>query len=117
MSTRAPSSDPPPEELRPPTALVLIPGSINYFYNLTGRRLAETLAELGFAVEVATLQEARGDSYDWCAISNISEVLVAYGAREEGLERLRALIGTCKAVASCSLDSVETHWYTNLCEL
>ena len=61
-------------------ALVLISGkSNNYFYNLCGRRLAETLRELAFEVDVTTLAEHPNNTYDWCVLSNISEVMLPLG--------------------------------------
>src|SRR5262249_8401862 len=47
-------------------ALVIIPGTVNYFYNLSGERIAEALRELGFSVVINTLPDCAEDEYDWC---------------------------------------------------
>jgi hypothetical protein len=96
------------------TALVLIPGSINYFYNLTGRRVAEALRELGFAVDVCTLATCPERNYDWCILVNISEVALSVGDEDAGLEQIRGLGQRCRVLASCSLDCVGTRWFEAL---
>ena len=93
------------------TALVLIPGSINYFYNLNGRRVAEALGELGFAVDVHTLATCPERDYDWCVLVNISEVALSVGDGSAGLERIRALVPRWRAAATCALDCVATRWF------
>jgi hypothetical protein len=93
------------------TALVLIPGAMNYFYNLCGRRLLETLGELGFATEIGTLAEHSSGSYDWCVLSNISEVVQSYGDNSAALELLGRLRRSCGVMTSTSIDSVATPWY------
>jgi hypothetical protein len=95
-------------------ALVLIPGAVNYFYNLCGRRLAETLRELSFAVDVCTLADHPAGRYDWCVLSNISEVLHGYGDYDAALTRLRALKKSCGVMTSAAIDSVATPWYQNI---
>jgi hypothetical protein len=92
-------------------ALVLIPGTVNYFYNLAGRRVAESLRELGFEVCLATLGEQSCTQYDWCLLSNISEVLHSFGDRNRALGKLRELGRTCKVMTALSIDSVATVWY------
>lgn len=95
-------------------ALVLIPGAVNYFYNLCGRRLAETLRELSFDVDLCTLADRPAGRYDWCVLSNISEVLYSYGDNDAGFERLRELKKSCKVMTSTSIDSVVTPWYQTI---
>lgn len=97
-----------------PTALVLIPGSINYFYNLTGRRIAEALRALGFRVNLSTLADCPGRGYDWAVLVNATEVLLSFGEEAAGLEELRALRRRCRSLASCSLDCAATPWYERL---
>ena len=41
-------------------ALIIIPGTVNYFYNLSGERIAEALARLGVAVEIGAPFRVRG---------------------------------------------------------
>lgn len=100
-------------------ALLLIPGTINYFYNTTGRRVAEALSELGMQVELRTLLEAEADARrggepaDLCLVMNAGEVLLGTGDRESGARRLRDL-GPFRLLANVALDSVQTHWYGDL---
>ncbi len=94
-----------------PKALIVIPEKVNYFYNLNGRRVAEALTDLGFDVDVRPLADCGGESYDCCLLSNISEVLNAYGHEHEGLVRIRSLVARCGESAAISMDSVMTPWY------
>lgn len=110
-----------PEVIGPPAskALVLIPGTINYFYNTTGRRVAEALAELGLEVTIRTLLEAEaeagrgGGAADFCLVMNVGEVLLGSGDRDAGIRRLRKL-GPFRLLANVGLDSVRTHWFGEL---
>jgi hypothetical protein len=96
----------------PRCALVLISGkNNNYFYNLCGRRLAETLRELGFDVDLATLADYPVKRYDWCVLANISEVMSAIGNREAAFEKLRALKQSCAVMTSAALECVSAHWF------
>src|SRR4051812_18547580 len=98
-------------------ALVVIPGTLNYFYNLSGRRIAETLGELGFAVDVRTLRECPERPYDYCVLSNISEVLHSFGDEAGGLAKLEGIRRCCGATASLSIDCVSTPWQRRIREL
>jgi hypothetical protein len=113
-----------PMALSPRRALVLIPAGMNYFYELHGHRLAEALRSLGLQVDVGHLSEEREETYDWCVLTNISEILLSYGPaggaenaimteeRERlALAALRRLHHHCRAVACCSLDCASTTWY------
>ncbi|MHB1422059.1 MAG: hypothetical protein ACYC3I_02455 [Gemmataceae bacterium] len=103
--------------------LVLIPSGMNYFYELHGHRLAEALRNLGFLAEVGNLSEQLKENYDWCVLTNISEILLSYGPagandanmtaeRERlALAAIRRLHQNCRAVACCSLDCASTTWY------
>jgi len=96
-------------------ALIVIPGTVNYFYNQSGRRLGEALRELGGEVDIATLQECPERDYDWCIFSNITEVLYAVG-EEEGVRRIRSLAPRWRHTASCAIDCVRTVWYERIWE-
>jgi hypothetical protein len=98
-------------------ALIIIPGTVNYFYNLSGYRVAEALEELGFAVDVCTLPECPEDEYDWCVLSNITEILHAYGDETGGLARLRLIRARCDRAASLAIDCVRTPWYRKIDDL
>ena len=82
-------------------ALIIIPGTVNYFYNLSGRRVAEALGELGLAVEVSTLGACPDGDFDCCFLSNITEILCAHGDEADGLERIAALGGRCRVAPRC----------------
>ena len=102
---------------------MLIPSGMNYFYELHGHRLAEALRSLGFLVDVGNLSEQHEEQYDWCILTNISEILLSYGAagaddanmtaeRERpALDAIRRLHNNCRAVACCSLNCASTPWY------
>jgi hypothetical protein len=106
-------------------ALVLIPAGLNYFYEQHGRRLAEALEALGFEVDVRTLATVPQRTYDWCVLTNITEILLSHGQTAEGevtgqitpqqekaaLNAMTRLHDHCGQVVCCSLDCVGTSWY------
>jgi hypothetical protein len=96
------------------TALVLIPGVVNYFYNLAGRRIAEALEDLSFDVHVGMLDAVPATGYDWCLLSNISEVIHGFGNHDAAVMQLRRLQQSCGLVTSLLIDCVETPWYRRL---
>jgi hypothetical protein len=98
-------------------ALVLIPGTVNYFYNQSGRRVAEALGELGFGVDVTTLDACPGGDFEIGVLSNIWEILVAHGDEADGLSRLAAVGGRCRAMVSLAIDCVATPWYHRIHDL
>src|SRR4051794_2426592 len=98
-------------------ALIIIPGTVNYFYNLSGERIAEALRELGVAVEISTLPECVEGDYDWCLLSSINEVLHAYGDEESGLVRLETLRAGYGSMASLTLECVSTPWHHRIRDL
>ncbi len=116
-----------PKQAQPPsrTALIIVPAGLNYFYELHGRRLAETLRTLGFAVETGTLATYVERPYDWCVLTNITETLLSHAqqgapdisheitrAQERAaLDAIRRLHKCCPSVACCSLDCASTAWY------
>jgi hypothetical protein len=124
MHSRRPRTD------AAPTALVLVPERLNYFFHLHGRRLAEALRELGFVTDVATLPACPDRPYDWCVLTNVTELIydhAYHGAAEVGefvsppqerdaVAALRLLARRWRAVAACSLDCVSPHWYRELKE-
>jgi len=100
-----------PETIFQHRALIVIPGTVNYFYNLSGQRVAEALRELGFAVDVSTLGDCPEGDYDCCLLSNITEILHANNDVASGLARIVAIGGRCRAMASLAIDCVSTSWY------
>jgi len=116
-------------------ALIIIPGSLNYFYDQAGQRIAEALTNLGFRADVRTLGEIADPvpRYDCTFVINIAETILAYGGRGEirlqtgrldpaeellALARLadvRAAVGG--STAAVQLDCVQTWWFTHACNL
>jgi hypothetical protein len=98
-------------------ALVIIPGTVNHFYNLSGHRIAEALAELGFSVDVKTLPDCPDLGYDLCVLSNITEILHAFGDEAGGLAQVRSIRSRCTEAVSLSIDCVLTPWYRKIHDL
>jgi hypothetical protein len=110
----------------PRSALVLVPAKLNYFYDLHGRRLAEALHALGFDVEVSTLARRPEKNYDWCVLTNISEIVLSHDKEDAedvtgditweeelaAIDAIRRLHKHCRVVTACSLDCVGTAWYS-----
>lgn len=94
------------------TALVLISGSVNYYYDDVGKRVASALRNLGFRVDVCTLRQASLDQhYDWVFINPVVEVCFPFGNIEEGLRRVEALVTRAPYSANVLLECVQTHWF------
>src|SRR5437879_1763520 len=107
-----------PSQAQPPsrTALVIVPAGLNYFYELHGRRLAEALQALGLGVEVRTLSTSLEGPFDWCVLTNITEILISHahaGAVEvsheitpaqerAALDAIRRLHKSSASLACCS---------------
>jgi hypothetical protein len=94
--------------------LILIPGDVNYFYNLSGRRVAEALSVLGYEADVRTLQEWEPAAYDSCIVSNLAEVLFSYKDEAAGLALVREIRRSCRGAACLAIDCVSTPWYHRL---
>jgi hypothetical protein len=108
---------PPLDGDAPSKALILIPGSMNYFYNLSGRRIAEALEELGVVADVATLTDCAVDDYDWCVLSNVSEVVASFGDEAAALSKLRLIRERTRSMASAAMDCAQTQWFQRVCVL
>ena len=102
---------------RDPNALVIIPGSLNHFYNQTGQRIATALSNLGFVVAVHTLQSAPADDYDWCLLVSISEITVSYGDRDDAIRRILNLRTHVHHIAAVALDCVRTWWFASAVQI
>ena len=98
-------------------ALIVIPGTVNYFYNQSGRRFADALRALDFAVDVCMLKDVPDREYDWCLFSNLSEVLHSFGDEPAAIGRIGEIRRRCRALAACAIDCVGTPWYHRLREL
>jgi hypothetical protein len=92
-------------------AVILIPGTLNYFYNQSGHRIAEALGELGFGSEVTTLEACPEGEFDLCVLSNISEVIHVTGEFEARMARIIEIGSRCRAMISLGIDCVSTPWY------
>jgi hypothetical protein len=98
-------------------ALVIIPGTVNYFYNVEGKRLAQALRNLGCDVDVCTIESYEDQRYDWCFLLNIYEIDFAY-ANRTGLQRqIRNLKHNCERVVPTLLEAVQTKWFDDSYEL
>ncbi len=95
------------------TALVVL-GTINYYYDMIGERVAVALRVLGYTVTVAPLRTVPGAHYDWCFFVNLYEVCVGYGgygAVDEAVDRVRSLVADSEHSATVLLECVATRWY------
>lgn len=91
--------------------LVLIPGSVSYFYNVTGRRVADALRTLGCDVDVHTLPSARQGEYDWCLAVDLTEITQAWGDKREAMRRFDEVRAECGRTAVILQECVNTHWF------
>jgi hypothetical protein len=95
-----------------PTALVIIPGVVNYFYDQSGRRVAEALGELGLAVEVKTLGGCQDrQHYDLCVLSQPYEIAVGTSNVPRALGQLKTVRRRCRVTAALCLEAVRSKWF------
>lgn len=94
-----------------PRALILISGSVNYFYNQTGRRIAEALRAAGWTVDLTTLDAEWQGEYDWGVLINISELIFSRRVQGDGLARLREARQRCRRLGQALLECVATNWF------
>jgi hypothetical protein len=79
--------------------------------------MAEALGELRFGVDLTTLDACPEGDFEICVLSNISEILHAYGDEAAGLSRIAAVGGRCRAMVSLGIDCVSTPWYHRIRDL
>jgi hypothetical protein len=92
--------------------LIVIPGTVNYFYNLYARWMAEAFQRMGLKVDLRVLGEIPNADYDLCILSNVCEIEWAHrglGPRT----RILALRRQCKTLITLTADCVHTHWFRN----
>ena len=99
-------------------ALVVIPGTVNYFYNRAGERIAEALKGLGWAVQVRTigsLLDAADDDplgqWEWCFFINVTELSAACGDADVLLGAIETLRPSCRRMAAVALECAGTSWF------
>jgi hypothetical protein len=92
---------------------VLIPGTVNYFYNVEGKRLAEALTNLGCQATLGTLDSYVERKYDWCFLFNLYEIDFAYRDRPGFLREIQKLKSSCNFVIPALLESVQTKWFND----
>jgi hypothetical protein len=95
-------------------ALIVIPGSMNYVHNLSGRRVAEAFGELGLSVDVVTLDDCPSGDYDLGVLSNIPETVHSGGDFNARMARITEIGGRCRALVTLSLECVSTDWYRRI---
>ncbi|MCB0208455.1 MAG: sulfotransferase family 2 domain-containing protein [Anaerolineae bacterium] len=106
------SISPPTKPLAGRRALIIIPGTVSYFYDAEGRRVAEALQDLGCEVAVHTLTTYPEGSYDWCFLMNLSEIVHAHGNNMRVVMRhVQQLKVHCRQVGMILLESVRSPWF------
>ena len=100
----------PRPELPAARALVVIPGSVNYFNNRLGHRMAESLGALGWLVKVTTLDVVADEEYDWCFLVSVSEIVHGQNNRDQVLRCLRALRRRSSRLALVLRECATGHW-------
>jgi hypothetical protein len=96
--------------------LMVIPGSVNYFYNVYARWMAEAFERLGARVVLCELPDVPPGTYDLCILSNAAEILHATRAAGgwERLANLRRAVGT---LISFSAECAYTPWFQSIVNL
>lgn len=93
-----------------PSALIVIAGNVNYFYDRTGQRIAEALRNLGGDAIVATIRDLPPQDFDCCFLIGPGEIVAGHGDRADAFQRLAKLRANCRFLAAWNLDSMATRW-------
>ncbi len=95
-----------------PSALIVIAGNVNYFYDRTGQRIAEALRNLGGDAIVATIRDLPPQDFDCCFLIGPGEIVAGHGDRADAFQRLAKLRANCRFLAAWNLDSMATRWFS-----
>ena len=98
-------------------ALVVVPGTANYFYDQAGQRVTEALREGGWHARLETLATAEATTGEWCFLVNLSELLFSRQQAGDGLQRVVALRAQCPRLIHVLLEAAGTQWFMRGCEL
>lgn len=97
------------------SALIVIPGSVNYFYNQAGRRVAEALESRGWRVHLAMLHSLPDalpeGKFDWGFLVNAYELMHSF--QPAGKQRLGVVRGLCRQLSHVLLECVTTNWFAD----
>ena len=100
----------------PCRVLLVIPGSVNYFYNLYARWMSEALCQLGVQVDLCELSEVPSGTYDLCILSNVAEILHAT-EDHGGRDYLKALCPSVGTMINFSAECVHSRWFKSNLDL
>ncbi|HEX4590715.1 MAG TPA: hypothetical protein VH120_12335, partial [Gemmataceae bacterium] len=106
---RRPGSPPPAIRAPAGRATVVVPGSVNYFHNRAGQRIADALNGVGVNAEVTTL-DAAGSGGDWCFLINPYEVAFGSGG-DAAVPLIAALRQRYDRVVAVLMECAETPWF------
>lgn len=102
--------------------MIVIPGSVNYFYNQAGRRVAEALQSRGWRVHLATLHSLPQPTlpqpeqkFDWGFLVNAYELMHSF--QPAGEQRLSVVRGLCRRLSHVLLECVTTNWFADSFDL
>jgi hypothetical protein len=100
---------------------------MNYLDEQHGRRLTEALRTLGWVVDVGNLGGQIEEEYDWCVLTNISQMLfgsesvagmtgasLTTEGKQSALAAIQRLHPYCRAVACCSQDCTDLASYEEI---
>ncbi len=93
------------------TAVVVVAGSVNYYYDAIGYRIAEALRNIGFQVDACTLRQVKDREYDWSFFMPMNEVCVAFGDVEQGMRRVGQIVARSRNAVDVMLECVQTSWF------
>ncbi len=100
-----------------PSAVVIIAGNVNYFYDRIGQRVAEALRNLGVDACAVTIRDLPPRRFDCCFLIGLAEIVAGHGDEADALKRLAAIRSECRFLAAWNLDSMATRWFLATCEL
>ncbi|MFN0112769.1 MAG: hypothetical protein ACKVZH_28250 [Blastocatellia bacterium] len=97
------------------SALIVVPGSVNYFYNQAGRRVAEALQTLGWRTHLTTLDALPEGQFDWAFLVNVYEV--RHSCPREAPRQFQRVRRQCRRVSQALLECVTTNWFAEAFEV
>jgi hypothetical protein len=93
------------------TALVVVPRSVNYFYNIAGERLAEALGNIGWDAHQTDLAGYDGRTADVTFLFSLFELLHSVPDQDFAAARIRSIRAHSGITLLWLLDAVGTDWF------
>ena len=94
-----------------PSALLLIAGNVNYFYDRSASGWPRP-CEPGVDVQLATLRDFPVREFDCCFMVGLGEVVAGHCDQADALKKLAEIRAVSRFTVVWNFESMATHWFT-----